>query len=177
MIVHLHQRNCLQLNSLILQFMTKDNHLMCSFSKLSISFIQLLLLLVFPSVAHSMSTDGFEKEFWMKRYLSVSYPLRKITVTSPYGTRRDPINGKKAQHNGIDLRARFEEVYSMFDGIVEENGHNNRSGNFVRLTHGNITVTYCHLSKIVVSKGDLVLAGDKVAVSGNTGRTTGRQTY
>ena len=61
----------------------------------------------------------------------------------------------------------------MLDGVVSETGENDRAGKYVRLTHGNITVCYCHLSRIRVRKGDIVLAGDKVAVSGNSGRTTG----
>ena len=61
----------------------------------------------------------------------------------------------------------------MFDGVVSETGENARAGKYVRLIHGNITVCYCHLSRIHVRKGDIVFAGDEVAVSGNTGRTTG----
>ena len=131
------------------------------------------MILFVPSVARSATTDGFDREYWMKRYLSVSYPLRSITVTSPYGKRKDPINGKVAFHSGIDLRARYKDVFAMFDGVVSETGENARAGKYVRLTHGNITVCYCHLSRIHVRKGDIVLAGDKVAVSGDTGRTTG----
>jgi len=131
------------------------------------------MILFVPSVALSVPTDGFDREYWMERYLSVSYPLRSITVTSPYGKRKDPINGKAAFHSGIDLRARYEDVFAMFDGVVTETGENARAGKYVRLIHGNITVCYCHLSRINVRKGGIVFAGDKVAVSGNTGRTTG----
>ncbi len=131
------------------------------------------MILFVPSVARSATTDGFDREYWMERYLSVSYPLRSITVTSPYGKRKDPINGKAAFHSGIDLRARYEDVFAMFDGVVSETGENARTGKYVRLRHGNITVCYCHLSRIRVRKGDIVFAGEIVAVSGDTGRTTG----
>ena len=131
------------------------------------------MILFVPSVALSVPTDGFDREYWMERYLSVSYPLRSITVTSPYGNRKDPINGKVAFHSGIDLRARYEDVFAMFDGVVSETGENTKAGKYVRLRYGNITICYCHLSRIHVRKGDIVLAGDKVAVSGNSGRTTG----
>ena len=131
------------------------------------------MILFVPSVARSATTDGFDREYWMERYLSVSYPLRSITVTSPYGKRKDPINGKAAFHSGIDLRARYEDVFAMFDGVVSETGENARAGKYVRFRHGDITVSYCHLSRIHVRKGDIIFAGDKVAVSGNTGRTTG----
>ena len=42
---------------------------------------------------------------WVRRYMSVSYPLKRITVTSPYGLRIDPFSKKRSRHNGIDLRA------------------------------------------------------------------------
>jgi flagellum-specific peptidoglycan hydrolase FlgJ len=43
----------------------------------------------------------------------------------------------------------------------------------VVLQHGEYTISYCHLSKVRVSEGDELIAGDVVAVSGNTGRSTG----
>jgi len=51
-----------------------------------------------------------DKKKWMDRYLSVSYPLRYIKVTSPYGYRKDPFTGKSKFHGGLDLRARGDEV-------------------------------------------------------------------
>ena len=85
-----------------------------------------------------------DRDFWIQRYLSVSYPLKHVKVNSPFGTRRDPFTGAKASHNGLDL-----------------------------LQHGEYTISYCHLSKVRVSEGDELIAGDVVAVSGNTGRSTG----
>ena len=41
------------------------------------------------------------------------------------------------------------------------------------LFHGDYTVSYCHLSKALVKKGAQVLPGEVVAISGNTGRSTG----
>ncbi len=104
---------------------------------------------------------------------SITYPLKSIKVTSPYGYRRDPFTGKQSWHNGLDLRAKNEPAYAMMDGIVEKVGYDNRSGNYVTLRHGNYHVSYCHLSSIMVRKGEYVYPGIIVGVTGNTGRSTG----
>ena len=102
-----------------------------------------------------------------------AYPLRKIKVTSSFGYRKDPFTGKKLLHNGLDLRARNEEVYAMLHGKVIRTGEDRRSGKYVILQHGNIQISYCHLSKIMVKVGTLVNPGKVVAISGSTGRSSG----
>ena len=122
------------------------------------------------------SVDNKQKQ-WMSSYPSITYPLKSIKVTSPYGYRRDPITGKQSWHNGLDLRAKNEPAYAMMDGIVEKVGYGNRSGNYVTLRHGNYHVSYCHLSSIVVSRGESVYPGSIVGVTGNSGRSTGRHLH
>lgn len=111
--------------------------------------------------------------YWIGCYMSVSYPLKKITVTSPYGLRKDPFISKRSHHKGLDLRANDEEVYAMMFGEVVKVSADKRSGNYVTIRHGDYTVSYCHLSKALVKKGAQVLPGEVVAISGNTGRSTG----
>ena len=118
------------------------------------------------------SVDNKQKQ-WTSSYPSITYPLKSIKVTSPYGYRRDPFTGKLSWHNGLDLRAKNEPAYAMMNGIVEKVGYNNRSGNYVTLRHGNYRVSYCHLSSIIVRKGERVFPGIIVGVTGNTGRSTG----
>ena len=93
------------------------------------------------------------KKLWIDRYLSVSYPLQRIRITSPYGYRKDPFTGKRKFHGGIDLHARGEQVLAMMEGVVVKVGQDKTSGKYVTLRHGNYTVSYCHLSKILVVKG------------------------
>lgn len=109
--------------------------------------------------------------------ISVSYPLEKMKVTSPYGMRKDPITGIYKKHNGVDLRARKAMVYSMFPGIVHKVGYDERSGNYVIIHHGEIAVSYCHLSKILIIKGSRVHAHEVIGISGNTGRSTGEHLH
>ena len=118
------------------------------------------------------SVDNKQKQ-WISNYTSITYPLKSIKVTSPYGYRRDPFTGKRSWHNGLDLRAKNEPAYAMMDGIVEKVGYDNRSGNYVTLRHGKFYISYCHLSSIIVRKGESVFPGIIVGVTGNTGRSTG----
>lgn len=90
---------------------------------------------VFCQDKESVSTAGKspanEYGEWVRRYMSVSYPLKRITVTSSYGLRIDPFSKKCSRHNGIDLRAKGEEAYAMLSGVVVKVGYDRRSGNFV----------------------------------------------
>lgn len=120
---------------------------------------------------------NIDKEKWLERYMSVSLPLKRIIVTSPFGMRIDPFTKKRKMHNGIDLHAQSDEVYAMFPGVVKKVGYDNRSGNYVTLQHGDYTVSYCHLSRVVVKESTPVLAGDVVGITGNTGRSTGEHLH
>lgn len=114
---------------------------------------------------------------WVRQYLSVSYPLDRIVVNSSYGWRCDPFIGKQSLHNGMDFHARSNEVYAMMVGEVIKVGHDKRSGNYVTIRHGNYTVSYCHLSKVLVRKNTVVKAGEVVAITGDTGRSTGEHLH
>ena len=120
---------------------------------------------------------SIDKDKWLERSMSVSLPLKRIKVTSPFGMRKDPFTGKRRMHNGIDLHARNDEVYAMFPGVVKKVGYDKRSGNYVTLQHGDYTVSYCHLSKVTLDKGTRIHAHDVVGVTGNTGRSTGEHLH
>ncbi len=123
------------------------------------------------------ASEDMDKKKWMERYLSVSYPLRRIRVTSPYGYRKDPFTGKRKFHGGLDLHARGDVVMAMMSGRVIKVGQDNTSGKYVTLQHGRYTVSYCHLSKILVVRGTLVQPRDVVGITGSTGRSTGEHLH
>ena len=77
----------------------------------------------------------------------------------------------------FDLHARGDKVFAMLPGIVHKVGYDKRSGIFVTLRHGDITISYCHLSKVAVRKGDVVSAETIVGITGNTGRSTGEHLH
>ena len=133
----------------------------------------LLIGLLSITCIMSSASDTNDRDYWVSRFLSVSYPLKKVRQTSPYGYRIDPLTKKKTFHSGIDLKANYEDVYSLFGGVVTAVGSDNRSGNYIVLRYGVYQVSFCHLSKRYVSKGDSVYAGEPIAVSGNTGRSSG----
>ena len=122
------------------------------------------------------SVDNKQKQ-WISNYPSITYPLKSIKVTSPYGYRHDPINGRKSMHHGIDLKAHNEYVYSMMDGKVEKVGYDARSGNYIILRHADFTISYCHLSKVYLAPGTPVFAGTIIGRSGSTGRATGEHLH
>ena len=80
----------------------------------------------------------------------------------------------RRMHNGLDLKARYEEVYSMLPGVVTAATYSTNGGYYVTVNHGVCVCSYLHLSKVLVNKGQRIMAGQIIAVSGNTGkRTTG----
>ena len=103
----------------------------------------------------------------------VALPLENIHINSGFGMRRHPIYHKRIMHNGIDLSARYEKVYSMFPGSVIKVGQDSRSGKFVTVRTGDYTISYCHLSQQLVKEKEVVNAGTIIAISGNTGASTG----
>lgn len=103
----------------------------------------------------------------------VALPLKNIHISSGFGMRMHPIYHKRILHNGIDLSARYENVYSMFPGTVIKVGQDSRSGKFVTVKTGDYTISYCHLSQQFVKVNDFVCAGTNIAVSGNSGASTG----
>ena len=101
-------------------------------------------------------------------------PLKSLHITSSAGWRMHPITGKMTLHQGIDLRADFEPVYAVMDGIVEKAGYDQRSGFFIRLIHSPFcTSIYAHLSVIKVKEGAIIKAGEVIGISGNSGTSTG----
>jgi murein DD-endopeptidase len=66
-----------------------------------------------------------------------------------------------------------EPTYAMLAGVVIKVGSDARSGNFVTIRHGSFTVSYCHLTRSLVTVGTKVRPGDTIALAGNTGRSTG----
>lgn len=104
-------------------------------------------------------------------------PLKgKLHITSGFGKRRNPFGKKKSEHhNGLDLSGKAgTPIYAMLPGEVAHVGYDSRSGNYIKLRHGNFTVSYCHLiRKPNLPIGSKVFPGQPVAHVGSTGRSTG----
>lgn len=106
-------------------------------------------------------------------FLHASLPLKSIHITSRFGMRYHPILHRYCLHNGVDLKAHYENVFSMFPGRVVSIGHNKRSGKYVVIQTAGYSISYSHLSSILVRDSQYINAGEVIAVSGNTGMSTG----
>lgn len=122
-----------------------------------------------------MAVDGYNEI--IKDFLSVSYPLKNIKINSGFGMRKHPVMHRYCMHNGIDLHARQEDVFSMLPGEVIRVGQDNRSGKFVTVKSESFTISYCHLSRQYVQTGDFVRAGEPIGFSGSTGMSTGEHLH
>lgn len=118
--------------------------------------------------------------------LEYSFPLDReeyLFITSPFGSRKDPLDSSKEQmHQGIDIRCNFEKVLSTENnGMVVSVNHNAQSSDgksitveYERENGKKVQVYYSHLSEINVKVGDTINAGTSIGISGNSGtRTTG----
>ena len=96
-------------------------------------------------------------------------------VTSDFGHRLDPYTSERTMHKGLDIAAGFgAPVVAPADGTVVFAATEGGYGNVLVIDHGyNIKTRYGHLSEILVKAGQKVKRGDKVAATGNTGRSTG----
>jgi murein DD-endopeptidase MepM/ murein hydrolase activator NlpD len=109
------------------------------------------------------------------RVLPLASPLDQYRVTSGYGDRKDPVNGRHAMHDGIDLKAPTgSPVLATAPGTVSFAGWKGAFGRFVEIDHGNgIRTRYGHLSKILVKAGQEVTYREEIGLVGSSGRSTG----
>jgi murein DD-endopeptidase MepM/ murein hydrolase activator NlpD len=114
-----------------------------------------------------------ERMRWISSVPSIT-PVRGI-LTSGFGTRRDPITGRRTQHPAIDIAAPpGREVVASADGIVTRAGRIGGLGNAVYLSHGfGLNTRYGHMSRLAVRPGERVERGQLIGYVGSTGRSTG----
>jgi len=102
-------------------------------------------------------------------------PLKHMYLTSPYGYRIHPVTGQYRFHQGIDLRANHDTVFAIASGTAQI-GYNNLLGIYIKISDGNLTCTYGHLSQLFISAGP-VICGLPIAITGTTGRVTGEHLH
>jgi len=106
-----------------------------------------------------------------------SWPMKRFEVASPFGLRTDPFGSEKQLfHDGVDLAAPAGTmIYSPSSGYVVQAGwRDNGCGLGITLMHHETLVSdYCHLSTVVVVKGQRVKTGELIGTVGNTGRSLG----
>ncbi len=102
-------------------------------------------------------------------------PVDYIQITSDFGERTDPFTGQNAVHNGLDMAvAEGSSVVAAWSGTVLVCTSDPIGGNYIIIDHASgMSTYYGHLSEILVESGQTVTAGERIALSGNTGKSTG----
>ncbi|MAM67523.1 MAG: hypothetical protein CMM12_02075 [Rhodospirillaceae bacterium] len=119
--------------------------------------------------------DRLETLQKLTRSLPLASPLDYYYVSSRYGRRKDPINGKSAMHRGVDFGAKHRAiVYATAPGKVTYAGWKGRFGRLVTIDHGNGLITrYGHLRRIYVKLGQKIGYRARIGQMGSSGRSTG----
>lgn len=112
---------------------------------------------------------------------TMTWPLPGYSRLSSYfGTRPNPF-GQPTQeyHSGIDVPApKGTKIVAAYDGEVAWSYYSSSAGNWVGIDHGDgIYTVYMHMSKRLVSEGDMVKKGDVIGLVGTTGRSTGNHLH
>ncbi len=101
-------------------------------------------------------------------------------ITSGYGTRKDPFDGKGTFHPGIDISAPYgSPVMAAADGYVLSAKWGGALGHCVKITHGatGFKTVYGHLKEYFVRSGQAVRRGEIIGLVGRSGRTTGKHLH
>ena len=119
----------------------------------------------------------FQEDGSSARKAFLKSPLKYAHVTSSFGSRFHPVLQYVKAHNGVDYSASVgTPVWAVADGLVTVAANTGAGGNTVCLRHSNgFETCYLHLSKFGqgVRQGTRVSQKQVIALSGNTGRTTG----
>jgi murein DD-endopeptidase MepM/ murein hydrolase activator NlpD len=102
-------------------------------------------------------------------------PVTDGFISSYFGERTDPLDGREAFHKGVDFAGSYgSKVVAVAAGIVTWAGERSGFGKLVEINHGDGYVTrYGHNERTLVSVGETVKRGQSVALMGSTGRSTG----
>ena len=132
-----------------------------------------------PLPAYSLSADGLpaaDGTTLAPYFLTASMwsPVSGL-VTSRFGWRSHPVSGQEDFHTGVDIAAaQGTPILAALPGVVEQTGYSESYGNFVVLRHSdNLRTTYNHCSEILAKEGEQLARGDRIALVGSTGISTG----
>jgi murein DD-endopeptidase MepM/ murein hydrolase activator NlpD len=107
--------------------------------------------------------------------LPTRLPIAGAELTSTFGNRVDPFAHTHAFHAGLDFAARTgTPIAAAAGGVVAFAGFRHDYGWVVEIDHGNgLTTRYAHASELLVAPGQVVIPGERIAMVGSTGRSTG----
>ena len=102
-------------------------------------------------------------------------PIKKGWMSSRFGQRNDPFNGRIAMHKGVDFAGKKgSDIIAVASGVVTWSAERYGYGHMVEINHGGGYMTrYAHNQEHKVEVGDIVKKGQVVALMGSSGRSTG----
>lgn len=99
-------------------------------------------------------------------------------VSSNFGWRKHPLNGRFKHHNGVDIAGNNQYIRTTGTGLVEQIDYDNGLGLFVIINHGNSYQSiYGHLASVHVQEGQFLQIGETIGILGNTGHSTGKHLH
>lgn len=106
---------------------------------------------------------------------SLCWPTDGTTITSYFGPRQAPVAGASTNHGAIDIGVpEGTNVYACQSGTITIADFSDSAGNWIVIDHGSgYKTTYMHNRELKVSPGDTVSKGQVIALSGNTGNSSG----
>lgn len=110
-----------------------------------------------------------------RKFMPTLQPVADGWFSSNFGYRIDPFTGQQSMHEGIDFPAETgTPILATASGKVTAAEWHAAYGKMIEIDHGNGLVSrYAHTSAMYVKEGDFVVRGQKIALVGSTGRSTG----
>ncbi len=146
-----------------------------SFAQLLIEITQLENTLSYEeNQLHMLESLTLGHHIESTRYLS-GRPIAKGWLSSYFGMRKDPFNGKPAMHKGIDFAGKEDgDIIATASGVVSWADDRYGYGQLIEINHGDgLKTRYGHNKTLLVNVGDVVTKGQVIALMGSTGRSTG----
>ncbi|MFO7689336.1 MAG: M23 family metallopeptidase [Cryobacterium sp.] len=130
-----------------------------------------------PASYTDIASDGVWASLTANQLSDAGWALPVLgRISSPHGPRLNrPVAGVGAFHHGTDIAAQCgRPVFAANAGTVETARYQGSYGNWVLLDHGDgVKTGYAHNSRLLVTAGQTVAAGEIVALVGTTGASSG----
>lgn len=144
-------------------------------------------LIKLNSIVEKLNNNFNSDEQLLKELKSSKEKLEKVVnaiptlipasgkISSPFGMRNHPIKKVNKEHDGVDISSSSgDPILASAAGTVEYSGYSKGYGYNVIINHGNgYRTLYAHASRLLVKSGDNIDKGQKIALVGSTGLSTG----
>ncbi|PPI88851.1 hypothetical protein CRV09_00885 [Candidatus Pantoea edessiphila] len=121
--------------------------------------------------------DKNKNSILLKSFVSLLTKKKKLRVSSNFNLRRlNPVTGHITPHKGVDFALPIDTpIFAVDKGkVIVVKNDSIGAGNYIAILHNYGYITrYMHMNKILVKVGQKVQRGEKIGLSGNTGRSTG----